>query len=170
MSYCGQCGAKNEGTKFCPECGAPQAAPQKVPVSTRARAIEPPSDKEVAHFEKNGDVKLDIKSVPDAKLALKQLRLRKRELGAAKKVVMEEQRQIRAGYTEKVRERGSKFGGGGGVGRFVRAVQSASRDADRKQLAKNLEPYEEQRSRLEAAMNVIDRAILQVENYIAQSS
>ncbi len=170
MAFCRQCGAKNEGTKFCPECGASQDAGQVVTTPARARPPATVPDKEVVRFEQNGDVKLHVNSVAEAKIALKQLRLRKREIGTAMKSIMEQQREIRAAYTDKVRHRGSKIRGGGGVGRFIRAVQTSSRDADRKNLAKNLAPYEERRTQLERMASVIDRAIIQIENYIAQNS
>ncbi len=65
-----------------------------------------------------------IRSVAEAKIAIKELKLKKKEYALAKKEISRKQKEIRAEYTEKVRQRGSKFIGGGGVGRVVRAVQT----------------------------------------------
>jgi hypothetical protein len=53
--------------------------------------------------------------------------------------------------------------GAGGLGKFVRAVQSASRDSKRAQLANALAPYEKEKQDTDAMLRAIDSAILQVE-------
>ena len=59
---------------------------------------------------------------------------------------------IRAEYTDKVRQQGSKVRGGGSLGSLARTLQTANRDADRRALAKQLAPLEEQKN----AVDVVD--------------
>ena len=103
------------------------------------------------------------KSIAEIKLALKELKLKKKELSLAKRILNEEQKQIRSQYTEEVRFRGSMIRGGGGLGKFLRAVQTASRDSKRAALARNLSPYEVRKQEIESMLRAIDSAILQVE-------
>jgi hypothetical protein len=64
--------------------------------------------------------------------------------------------------------RGSKVIGGGGFGRFIRAVQTISRDHRRGTLASDLAPLEEQKRRIEMIVNQVDRWILHLQQYIHQ--
>ena len=83
---------------------------------------------------------------------------------------MQQQRAIRASYTDQVRQQGSKFRGGGGIGSFVRTVQTISRDAARRELATDLAPLEQQKADIERIVAAIDQVLLQVESYIIKNS
>jgi len=111
-------------------------------------------------------VNVNANSVVEAKLALKELKLKKKEFGLMKRGVNERQKQIRASYTQEVRNRGSMVRGGGGVGKFFRAVQTISRDTKRAQLAAALAPYEQEKQRIESMIQAIDSAIIQVESHL----
>lgn len=119
-----------------------------------------------------GEIRVTADSVPEAKLAIKELKLKKKALLLAKRQLMDQERAIRASYTDKIRRQGSKFQGPGiwGQGRFVRAAQTVARDKARKDLAKQLAPLEEERQRLEAMVAAVDQAILKVESYIIKNS
>jgi len=114
----------------------------------------------------NGQVSIHVSNVAEAKLALSELRTKKKELALAKRAAIQEQRQIRAGYTSAVRQRGSKFVGGGSIGRIARGLQTASRDATRRQLANALAPLEDRRSGIDARILALDAAIVQLQRYI----
>jgi hypothetical protein len=114
----------------------------------------------------DGEVTARYSNVAEAKLAIKELRLIKRQLNVLKRQANESQRQMRADYTHQVRQRGSMMRGGGGIGRFVRAIQTAGRDAQRSQLASNLAPAEAKKRRIESIKMAVDQVILQVELYI----
>jgi hypothetical protein len=118
---------------------------------------------EIVTFAKNGDVKVHARSVDEAKLALKQLKLRKKELGVLKREITSREQSIRAEYADHVRRQGSKLRGGGGIGRFVRNVQTAQRDSARKDLAKKLGPLDKDKHRLDMMIATVDKVILQVE-------
>lgn len=115
-------------------------------------------------------VSVNANSLAEAKLALKELKLKKKEFGIMKREVNERQKQIRASYTEEVRTRGSMVRGGGGLGKFFRAVQTASRDGKRAQLASALAPLEQEKQRIEAMIRAIDSATIQVESYLLKHS
>jgi hypothetical protein len=111
-------------------------------------------------------VNVKANTISEAKLALKELKLKKKEYGILKRSVTEQQKAIHAEYTAEVRSRGSMVRGGGGLGKFVRAVQTISRDSKRAQLAADLSPLERQQQYIEAVLRSIDSAILQVEAHI----
>lgn len=102
----------------------------------------------------------------EARFALKELRLLKKQTAARKRDINLGQRAIRAQYTHEVRRRGSKFIGGGGVGRFIRVVQTGWRDQVRRDLAAALAPLEASKERIDAQLQAIERAIIQVESYL----
>lgn len=116
------------------------------------------------------DLDISLRSVADAKRALKELKLKKKEYALAKRDISQRQKLIRAEYTDTVRRRGSKFRGGGGLGSFIRTVQTFSRDAERSALAQQLAPLERQKNSVDAIINGIDQAILQIESYIVENS
>jgi len=118
----------------------------------------------------DGTIRIRADSVAEAKIAIKELKLKKKELGITKREITNQQQQIRASYTEDTRKQGSKFRGGGGIGKFVRSVQTASRDAARANLANQLAPLDKQKNQIDSILNAIDRAILQVEAYILKNS
>lgn len=112
------------------------------------------------------EVKYHVTNVAEAKLVIKQLRLKKKEFGLEKRVVLEKQKEIRAQYTTEVRHRGSMVRGGGGLSKFIRRVQAVSRDSKRSNLANALAPLESKKQQIERIMTAIDSAILQLEEVI----
>ncbi|MEG3833841.1 hypothetical protein [Microcoleus sp. Z1_C3] len=113
---------------------------------------------------------ISVQSLPEAKLAIKALKLKKKEYALVKRELTQQQKMIRAEYTDKVRQQGSKVRGGGSLGSLARTFQTANRDADRRALAKQLAPLEEQKNAVDAVITAIDQAILQLEKYIVENS
>jgi hypothetical protein len=118
----------------------------------------------------DGNLHVSARSVAEAKIAIKELKLKKKEYALVKREISQTQKQIRAEYTDNVRQRGSKFRGGGSIGSIVRTVQTINRDLDRRTLAQELAPLEQQKNAVESIINAIDRAILQVEKFIIENS
>jgi hypothetical protein len=118
----------------------------------------------------DGNLYVSARSVAEAKIAVKELKLKKKEYALVKREISQTQKQIRAEYTDNVRQRGSKFRGGGSIGSIVRTVQTINRDLDRRTLAQELAPLEQQKNAIESIINAIDRAILQVEKFIIENS
>lgn len=108
-------------------------------------------------------VSVNATGLAEGKLALKELKLKKKEFGIQKKLIVARQQEIRASYTDEVRTRGSMVRGGGGIGKFFRAVQTISRDSKRSGLAADLAPLERAKQEVETMIHTIDRVILQVE-------
>lgn len=113
-----------------------------------------------------GTIEVKANCVAEAKLALKEMKLKKKEFGLMKRSVSDRQKEIRAAYTQEVRNRGSMMRGAGGLGKFVRTIQTISRDSKGAQLAATLAPLEEEKQRIGALMRAIDSAILQVEVHV----
>ncbi len=114
-------------------------------------------------ISKDGSVRARWKTPADARAVLQQLRMERRQLMLVKRQIMEQQRILRAQYTDRTRSRGGGFTGGGHFGRALRAVDQLGRASDRQKLAKALAPLEQQRMGLEARITEIDRAILRVQ-------
>lgn len=129
-----------------------------------------PNQNSFVKITDNGELRISARSVAEAKIAIKELKLKKKEYALVKREISQQQKQIRAEYTDQVRQRGSKFRGGGSIGRLVRTVQTINRDADRRTLAQALAPLEQQKNVVEAIINAIDQTILQVERFIVENS
>lgn len=129
-----------------------------------------PDPKSFVTITANGKLHVSAQSVAEAKIAIKELKLKKKEYNLVKREISQNQKRIRAEYTQMVRQRGSKVMGGGSIGRFVRTVQTIQRDSDRRALAQQLAPLEQQKNAVEVIINAIDQAILQIERYIVEHS
>ena len=117
-----------------------------------------------------GELRVSARSIPETKIAIKELKLKKKEYALVKRKIHQNQKQIRAEYTYRVRQRGSKFRGGGSIGSFVRTVQTINRDDDRRTLAQQLAPLEQQKNTVDEIINAIEQTILQIEKYIIENS
>ena len=119
-------------------------------------------------FVKIEGTKLSVtaSSLAEAKIALKELKLKKKEFGLLKREIIAKQKEIRADHTHEVRTRGSMVRGGGGLGKFVRLIQTSSRDAKKATLAHTLSPLEKERQDCEAMIHTIDTAILQLQTQL----
>lgn len=112
MIVCKNCNHTNESnSRFCAMCGVELA--QKLQNAPQSYVTFTPS----------GEIIVRANTVAEAKLALKELKLKKKEQSILKKQLMEQERQIRATYTDTVRRRGSKFQSGNTVGKYVRLYQ-----------------------------------------------
>jgi len=129
-----------------------------------------PNQNSFVKITDDGELSISARSVAEAKIAIKELKLKKKEYALVKREISQQQKQIRAEYTDQVRQRGSKFRGGGSVGRLVRTVQTINRDADRRSLAQELAPLEQQKNAVEAVITAIDQKILRVERFIVENS
>ena len=109
-----------------------------------------------------GEISVHASTASDAKLAIKELRLLKKSFSLEKQQVTAQQKAVRGQYTHDTRQRSSKFRGGGGFGRFVRSMQTASRDSARSHLASTLRPLENEQQRIDHAITQIDSLIAQV--------
>jgi hypothetical protein len=119
-------------------------------------------------FLDDGGIHLNVGSVEEAKLAIKQLKLRKKEYANLKRAVNQELAQLNAARRQQTARQGSMVRGGGNLGQTVRAFQRVSRDADRRQHAANLAPLEARKAAIDAAMLNIDQAVTAVEGYILE--
>jgi len=129
-----------------------------------------PDQNNFVTFLNDGRINILVQSFAEAKIAIKALKLKKKECALEKRELSQQQKIIRAEYTDKIRQQGSKVRGGGSIGRLVRTVQTINRDADRRTLAQRLAPLEEQKNAVDETILAIDQAILQLEKYIIQSS
>lgn len=114
-----------------------------------------------------GRVSITVKSAAEAQIALKELRMHKKDIQLQKKEISGELRRIRTAHTDVNLRRGSKMPGGGWIGRMIRIFQTASRDNHRYDLATKTAPLEGKKQYLEAALISIDKATLLLEKYIA---
>lgn len=143
MILCPACNRGNENSfMYCAFCGA----------KLRQVIEEDSISSQIAQLEQN----------------LKELKLAKKRCILAKKEAQEAMRQIRAEYTDQTRQRGSRFQGGGSIGRVIRGFQTVSRDAQRRELANRLAPLEQSRRELEESQLNIERLILETEAHLSR--
>ena len=145
----------------CPACNAIVRAPasplpKPVPVLTPLPIVS----------FRDGRFELNVRNKAECKLALQAIRVKKKEVHLAKKENMEEQRRIRAAYTDYVRRRGSRYPGGGRIGKFVRLIQTMNRDQQRLALANELAPYEHRRKEYEELLMACERGIGEAERML----
>ncbi len=111
-------------------------------------------------------VRYNVNNFDEAKIALKELKLKKKEFGVMKREIAVRQKEIRGAYTHDVRIRGSMMRGGGGFGKFVRAIQTASRNSKRARLAKALAPLEDEKLCIERMIGAVDSLIVRLETHM----
>jgi len=159
MVVCPHCNQSSDGTpSFCGSCGASLGM------------VSPTESRQYVRITEQREIEINVRNVPEAKLALKELKLLKKAFNTKKKEVVEQTRQIRAQYTDQVRQKGSKFRGGGTIGGIIRTFQTIDRDNARRNLANALAPYEEQRRGIEGFISAIEMSVLRVEAYILETS
>jgi hypothetical protein len=91
-------------------------------------------------------------------LAIQQLRLRRKELALLKRALIERQREVRAAYTDKTRKPGFL------VTMMPSKEQTLWRKANRRSLAGQLRPLEQQRQQVETELTRVDLALLQLQS------
>jgi len=121
-----------------------------------------------AWVEDDGTVRANATTVPEAKIAIKELRLEKKDWTVTKKDIAAQVAAIRADYRSEVAQRGGKVQGGGKFGQFARSMQTISRDNRRAKLDKDIRPLEAHKAALDRVLTNIDAVILQLERHILQ--
>ena len=109
-------------------------------------------------------------SVPEKKLAIKEINLKKKELALEKRSINDQQKIIRATYTANVRSRRSLISGGGQFGQAIRTIERNSHDRERAHLARDLAPLDEKKQHLDAMILALDNLALQLELQILSSA
>lgn len=118
-------------------------------------------------YIEGGQIRIIAKGKDEARIALKELRLLKKEWMLKKKDLAEEQSQIRAGYTHDVRMRGRMPRGGGFMMTIFRLFEGFNRDKERATMATKLAPLERKKDQVEQMIRNIDEEVLAVERAIA---
>lgn len=154
-------------SRFCPKCGL-SLVQQTQQVAVQQTQVDQSAGK-LVQVDPDSSITINVKNSAEAKLALSELKLHKKTFNLQKKQINENMRQIRAAYTNQVRQQGSKVRGRGFINKFARDIQSISRDNDRRNLANSLSPYEAQKQRIELILSKIEEAILRIEIYIHQN-
>lgn len=105
----------------------------------------------------------------EAKAIIKQLKLKRKEMTAAKSDLTKQIAQVRADHRSRVAQRGAKMQGGGGIGKFVRRLETTSRDQDRRNVDKAVQLLEAKKAGVDGDIRTVDQAILTVEKWIADN-
>lgn len=100
----------------------------------------------------------------EIKIAIKELRLPKKEDQAKKRDLAAEAKAIRAEYRSRVAHRTPMVRGGGMFGRIVRAGVAGKRASERGAVDDAVKPIETEIAKLDRNMLTIDRVIAQCES------
>lgn len=118
----------------------------------------------------DGDIVIAVTTVPEAKLAIRRLRLKKREYAAQKKELQAAINAIRAERRAEIAQQGSMLRGGGTFGQVVRAGQRLGRDADRRAYVQRLQPYEDAKAAIDRMVLEIDKSITTLEAFVLKET
>jgi hypothetical protein len=135
---------------------------------------EPPSDPEWQAGELvrevGGRFQVRAETRAETKLAIEELKLRKKEQQIRRRQLRQEMQWAQTEYRGKVAGRHNLTGmGRGGVGRMVRVGIQAGRSSDRMQHDRTLQGLEAQRNACDSDIYELDRLILQFEQYARDS-
>lgn len=151
-----------------------QQAP--VPAPVHAPTVVPLTNGEAAKtargvsFQDDGSIRLSLHSIPEAKLAVKQLKLRKQEIALEKKAVTAKMAEVRASRQIALGNRSSMVRGGGKLGSFVRTTQRFERDSERARHAATMAPMERQKAVIERRLLNVQAAITAAQEYILENN
>jgi len=109
----------------------------------------------------SGEIHILSQTIPEAKIAIKELKLKKKEYNLEKKGIIQKQKEIRANYTDAIRRRRSPRL------HFFPSSEISRRDDARRNLANALKPLDQQKNSIETKISLVDQAILHLEKFIA---
>ncbi len=121
-------------------------------------------------FQNDGSINVSCSSVAETKLAMKRLKLKKKEYALDKKEITTELARLRAEHQVMLGRQNSMMRGGGSGGKFVRDMQHMSRDRAKFNYVNALDPLEKKKTALERRMMIVDDAVAQVERYILENT
>jgi hypothetical protein len=138
--------------------------------SIGGKMIDNSSESEYVVLTSDGHLSVQANNIQEAKIAIKQLKIKKKEYSLAKKEIVLQQQLIKAEFTDKNRRQGAMMRGGGGIGKFVRTIQNVQRDTNKIDLANKLAPLEKQKFHIDAILSIIDQGVLKLESYLLENS
>lgn len=112
---------------------------------------------------RDGELSGRMGTTAEVKLAIKELKMLKRHLGAEKRQINAQIQAIRSSHNQTIMRRGPSMRGGGTLGKLVRAADQASRKRDRSEHAKTLDPYLAHRAQIDTRINMIEQAVAQLD-------
>lgn len=158
MGICSNClEPGEESAAFCGFCGTK--------IEAADQSNEPESDA-LVNISSDAEIPVKTGSAADSQITLGELKSKREELALDKKKIVEQMNQIRANHAAALENRGSLFQGSENVGRFVKVLQSASREAAQRNLEHDLSPYEEELKKIEAMQTELEQQISEVESFI----
>lgn len=110
---------------------------------------------------RGGELSGQMGTTAEVKLAIKELKMLKRHLGAEKRQINAQIQAIRSNHHQTIMRRGPSMRGRGALGKLARAADQASRERDRSEHARTLAPYLAHRAQINARINMIEQALAQ---------
>ena len=162
MIICSNCQQPSEESAiFCGYCGARIETDNQSNASKSQAFVNIPPESET-------NAKTD--SVAEAQIVLTELESKREKLALDQKKLIEQEHQIRADHAAELENRENPFQGSENAGRFVRVLQSASREAAQRNLEHKLAPSEEQLRKIEAMQSELEQQISEVKSFILENS
>lgn len=133
-------------------------------VADREYEQEVVEDFGVVAFQRDGGIRVNANGPAEEKLAITELRLKKKELTAQKRELTAGIAAHRAEFRTKVAGRHSTVGlGRGTTGRIIRAGVQNKRRNERMEVDNAVVPIEQERNAIDRRMIEIDRAIARIQ-------
>ena len=124
---------------------------------------------EYIQIDEDGFVSVYVNKVNQAKLALEELTLKKKELQFYKKRITEEIHQIDGSYKNYIHKQDSQRQVNI-IRKFITDVQTLRSETKRKKMANQLASYEQKRQVVETILTSVDNTELTTEKYILENS
>jgi len=124
---------------------------------------------EYIQIDEDGFVSVYVYKANQAKLALEELALKKKELQFYKKQITEEIRQIDHSYKNFIHKQNSKMQSNF-FGKLVTDVQALRNKTKRKKLANQLASYQQKKQVVETILTTVGDTELTIEKYILENS
>ena len=109
-------------------------------------------------------------SVPDAKLCIKALKLKKKDLQGQKKEVAAQIAQVRANHRSAKIQMGPAMRGSGFLANVSRTVQRTAKHSAAVSVDNTVRELESKKSVFDQGITQVDNAILQLERYVLENS
>jgi hypothetical protein len=124
----------------------------------------------VTYDDEGHIARIECNSIADAKLIIKEIKLKKREYTAQKKQVSTEMAEVRARLRSHIISMTPPVRLSGTIGKVTRGITQASKVTARAAADREIRALEAKKAIIEDRINRVDSCVLQLERYVLEHS